>query len=71
LLSLSALELVSGSIRFPCPKIISVDFISLHLLSSAWIVEVIADTTTRRVKRELKQHLFINSMRTAPETLLG
>jgi len=33
-------------------------------------VEVNADTTTRRGKRELRQHLFITSLRTAPEALL-
>lgn len=37
---------------------------------SAWIVEVIADTTTRKGKRELRQHLFLTSLRTAPEALL-
>ena len=37
---------------------------------SAWIVEVIADTTTRQGKRELRQHLFLTSLRTAPEALL-
>jgi predicted transposase YbfD/YdcC len=31
---------------------------------------VIADTTTRKGKRELRQHLFITSLRTAPEALL-
>lgn len=29
---------------------------------SAWIVEVIADTTTRKGKRELRQHLFITNI---------
>ena len=33
-------------------------------------MEVIADTTTRKGKRELRQHLFITSLRTAPEALL-
>ena len=37
---------------------------------SAWIVEVIADTTTRKGKRELRQHLFLTTLRTAPEALL-
>ena len=32
--------------------------------------EVIADTTTRKGKRELRQHLFLTSLRTAPEALL-
>ena len=31
---------------------------------------MITDTTTRKGKRELRQHLFITSLRTAPEALL-
>jgi predicted transposase YbfD/YdcC len=36
----------------------------------AWIVEVVADTITRKGKQVLRQHLFITSLRTAPEALL-
>ncbi len=34
-------------------------------------MEVIADTTTHKGKRELRQHLFLTSLRTAPEALLS
>jgi len=37
---------------------------------SAWIVEVITCTTTRKGKRELACHRFITSLRTTPEGLL-
>ena len=37
---------------------------------SAWIVEVITSTTTRKGKREIVCHRFITSLRTTPEGLL-
>jgi hypothetical protein len=49
------------------------DHIKENWPGGAWIVEVnavSADTTTRRGKRVLRQHLFITSLRTAPEALL-
>jgi predicted transposase YbfD/YdcC len=37
---------------------------------SAWIVEVITDTLTRKGKRSVRRHLFLTSVRTTPEALL-
>jgi hypothetical protein len=37
---------------------------------SAWIVEVITDTLTRKGKRTVRRHLFLTSIRTTPEALL-
>jgi hypothetical protein len=37
---------------------------------SAWVVEVIANMLTRKVKRNVRRHLFLNSVRTTPEALL-
>ena len=37
---------------------------------SAWIVEVITDTLTRKSKRSVRRHLFLTSVRTTPEALL-
>ena len=37
---------------------------------SAWIVEVITDTLTRKGKRNVRRHLFLTSIRTTPEALL-
>ena len=37
---------------------------------SAWIVEVITDTLTRKGKRNVRRHLFLTSVRTTPEALL-
>ena len=37
---------------------------------SAWIVELITSTTTRKGKREIACHRFITSLRTAPDALL-
>jgi len=45
------------------------DHIKVNWPGSAWILEVKA-TTTRKGKRELRQHQFITSLRTAPEALL-
>jgi len=37
---------------------------------SAWIVEVITDTLTRKGKRSVRRHLFLTSVRTTPQALL-
>jgi predicted transposase YbfD/YdcC len=37
---------------------------------SAWIVEVITDTLTRKGKRTVRRHLFLTNIRTTPEALL-
>ena len=37
---------------------------------SAWIVEVITDTLTRKGKRTVRRHLFLTSIRTTPEAVL-
>ena len=37
---------------------------------SAWIVEVITDTLTRKGKRSVRRHLFLTSVRTMPQALL-
>jgi predicted transposase YbfD/YdcC len=37
---------------------------------SAWIVEVITDTLTRKGKRSVRRYLFLTSVRTTPEALL-
>ena len=37
---------------------------------SAWIVEVTTDTLSRKGKRSVRGHLFLTSVRTAPEALL-
>jgi predicted transposase YbfD/YdcC len=37
---------------------------------SAWIVEVITDTLTRKGKRKIRHHLFLTSVRTTPQALL-
>jgi predicted transposase YbfD/YdcC len=37
---------------------------------SAWIVEVITDTLTRKGERKIRRHLFLTSVRTTPEALL-
>ncbi len=37
---------------------------------SAWIVELITSTTTRKGKRDIANHRFISSLRTTPEGLL-
>jgi len=37
---------------------------------SAWIVEVITDTLTRKGKRSVRRHQFLTSVRTTPEGLL-
>jgi predicted transposase YbfD/YdcC len=37
---------------------------------SAWIVEVITDTLSRKGKRSVRRHLFLTSVRTTPQALL-
>ena len=37
---------------------------------SAWIVEVITDTLTRKGQRKIRRHLFLTSLRASPEALL-
>ncbi len=37
---------------------------------SAWIVEVITGTLTRKGNRSVRRHLFLTSVRTTPQTLL-
>jgi hypothetical protein len=37
---------------------------------SAWIVEVITGTLTRKGKRKIRRHLFLTSVRTTPQALL-
>ncbi len=46
------------------------DHIKANWPGCAWIVEVITSTATRKGNRQLRQHLFITILRTAPEALL-
>ena len=45
------------------------DHIKANWPGSSWIVEVLADTTPRSGKRELRQHLHINSLVKGPQAL--
>jgi hypothetical protein len=40
-------------------------------LDSAWIVEVIAATLTRKGKRGVRRHMFLTGVRTTPDDLLS
>ena len=46
------------------------EHIKANCPGSAWIVEVITCTKTRKGKREIACHRFITSLRTTPEALL-
>ncbi|QBE69015.1 hypothetical protein SynWH8101_1431 [Synechococcus sp. WH 8101] len=46
------------------------EYIKANWPGIAWIVKVITDTLTHKHKRSVRRHLFLTSVRTAPEALL-